>query len=71
MNRSQRLIREAIDGLTEFYPCLNDETLAQELASGLQAPDTGNTQNDYQSIRDQLEQRLRRYEQRDRPLASN
>ena len=55
MNRKEKIIENALSGLIEYYSCLNDTTLASELCSVLVVPDTGNDQNDYENVRNQLE----------------
>lgn len=55
VQRERLLIETAFQGLFEYYECLSDSTFAAEIASTLVVPDTGNDQQDYEKVRDQIE----------------
>ena len=59
--RDDLLTRDAIDGLAEYYPCLNDGTLAAEFAEAVRSPNTGSDQERYENIRDQIEAMAKKY----------
>jgi hypothetical protein len=59
---NELIFQDAVSGLTEYYPCLMDESLVGEFESCIKYPDSGNNQLDYENVRDQLEKMCRKYE---------
>lgn len=53
--RAERIKDNAVEGLTEFYPELTDQQFALKIKGQLIVPDTGNDQEDYENVRDQVE----------------
>ena len=53
------VFREAVTGLVEFYPELEDEGLVADIQVTVVIPDTGNQQADYENVRDQVERAVK------------
>jgi hypothetical protein len=49
---------DAINGLREYHPILSNNGVVDAIRSMITLTDTGNQQNDYEHIRDQIEQLL-------------
>lgn len=62
--REKQIIETALQGLFEYYPCLSDGTLVEEIEAAVTVPDTGNGQEDYESVRNQVEHLARQAEPR-------
>lgn len=61
----QEIIDEAIAGLKEFYPVLNLPAVRERVGNKVNVNDSGNRQNDYISIRDQIEDDLNLHTEKD------
>ena len=49
------IVEDAIKGLTELHPELQDPAYADAIARKVEVPHTGNDQADYENVRDQVE----------------
>ena len=56
--RRAQIIKQAVEGLTEYYPQLENKSLVQQINEQVTVPDTGNDQADYENVRDQVERLL-------------
>jgi hypothetical protein len=63
MRRADLIFLEAITGLTEFS-CLHDSTLVEEFSSIVKIPDTGNYQNDYENVKEQIKKLANNHQQK-------
>ncbi len=55
LSRAEQLLKDAIDGLVEFYPELTRPDLLAEIKEEVKVRDTGNDQSDYENAKDQVE----------------
>jgi hypothetical protein len=53
--RENALFEQAVSGLTEYYEELEDEEFVASIRDKVVVPDTGNDQEDYENVRDQVE----------------
>lgn len=60
-DENKSLFHEAVNGLKEYYPELNDPQLVEAIKSRVAIPDTGNKQNDYEAVRNAVENQLNSY----------
>jgi len=56
------IFQDAVSGLTEYYPCLMDQSLVEEFESCIKYPDSGNNQLDYENVKNQLEKLCQQFE---------
>lgn len=55
MSRADDIFAEAVQGLKEYYPVLEDADVVTEIRAEVEVPDTGNNHNDYLDVKDQVE----------------
>ncbi len=56
--RANGITADAVDGLRDYYPKRWYEKAVSKVRDQLNVPDTGNDQQDYEKVRDQLERLL-------------
>lgn len=54
-DRNMGVFDDAVGGLQEYYPELRKAEVVNSIRAKVTVPDTGNTQRDYESVRDQVE----------------
>jgi hypothetical protein len=52
---SPTIVQTAIEGLVEHYPQLKRKSIAAAVHKAVKVPDTGNSQADYENVRNQIE----------------
>lgn len=60
--REEKILESAIEGLREYYACLNYKKTHEAIAAAVKIPNTGNDQIDYENTKAQVEKIAQEHE---------